>query len=71
MLASSAAAKYLSNPKRGKETEISNCNAAAASSVGIRSENGGSTHFLEVETFNAIEVHFDKVISLSLFLCAH
>ena len=56
----------------GTEEEIPDCNAAPATSVGLISENGASTHVLQVETFKTIvDVHFPsdrvvRVISLSL-----
>ena len=84
-----AAAKSSSNPNKGKVTEtdgtgaggigeeIPNCNAAAATSVGVISENGGSSHVLQVETLKTIaDVHFPsdgvvRVISLLFLLCPH
>ncbi|RVW44833.1 Protein crowded nuclei 1 [Vitis vinifera] len=66
-----AAAKSSTNLHKRKETEtdgsgaggtgeeIPDCNAAPATSVGLISENGGSTHVLQVETFETIvDVHF-------------
>lgn len=51
----------------GTEEEIPDCNAAPATSVGLISENGASTHVLQVETFKTIvDVHFpsDRVVRL-------